>query len=283
MSAISLTVDVLRSFHDDTVEETARHTAARHTPARPTTARPATPPPAAIGAPVPLPAARDAVLSDLLTTLRRRRAIRFFGDTPTPAGVVRAVVEAGLAADRRRWPGEHACCPLVPVVVAQRVDGLAPAAYHFDEGHAIPVMALGGRESYRAFTLQREFADAGAIISVMGDLERADHVHGGAGFRTLMTRAGAMAYRMWLTAIDHEFAGSVFAGFLPAAVRVPLRCDGVQRHQLFALALGTPGDPGTSDAAVALTADHPVTGQLPVAANITKGGDTYGDGPRSDR
>ena len=53
-----------------------------------------------------------------------------------------------------------------------------------------------------------------------------------------MTRAGAAVYAMWLEAVARGLVGSVFAGFLPAAVRLPLRCDGVSRHPLFAVALG---------------------------------------------
>jgi len=144
-------------------------------------------------------------------------------------------------------------------VVAQHVDGLPPAAYVLDGERAVPVMALGDPDTYQALTLQREFADAGAVVSLLGDLEHAERAHGGAGYRTLMTRAGAAAYQMWLSALAHDLAGSVFAGFLPAAVRQPLRCDGTSRHQLFALALGNPG------AAIPDTAADPAAARVAAA------------------
>ncbi|MEV6520444.1 nitroreductase family protein [Longispora sp. NPDC051575] len=233
MSAISLTVDVLRSFRE---------------PGAPTApgARPATPPPDAIGPPVPLPAAaapRPGLLAEVLT---HRRAIRHFRAEPVDLATLLGAVADGMAADRARWPGEH---PLIPVLVAQHVAGLPPAVYRLDPGGATatPVMALAGRAAYEELTLQKEFATAGAIVSLLGDLDAADSAHGGAGYRTLMTRAGGAGYQMWLSAISHGLVGSVFAGFLPAAVRTPLRCDGVTRHQLFALAVGPPGaDPSTS-------------------------------------
>jgi nitroreductase len=199
----------------------------------------ATGPPEPIGAATALPEPAADPGTDLLTVLRNRRAIRLYAAAPTAAGDLRAVVEDGLAADRRHWPAEVGCCPLIPVVVAQNVAGLAPAAYRFDGGDAWPVMDLGA--DYETFTLQREFAAAGAIVSILGDLAHADRVHGGDGYRRLTTRAGAAAYRMWLSGIGRGLVGSVFAGFLPGAVRAPLRCDGVSRHQLFALALGAPG------------------------------------------
>jgi len=240
MSAISLTADVLRSFHDGSV------------PATPATV--ATLPPEPIGAPTRLPDAAGEPGGDLLDTLRQRRAIRFYAAEPIPVAPLRAVVEAGLAADARRWPGEADCCPLHPVVVAQHVTALAPAAYRFDGDQAAPVMELGPPETYANLTLQNEFARAGAIVTLVGDLAHAEAAHGGSGFRLLITRAGAAAYRMWLEAVARGLAGSVFAGFLPAAVRAPLRCDGVRRHQLFALALGLAEEAG-APGSVALAAD----------------------------
>ncbi|GIG60004.1 hypothetical protein Lfu02_43760 [Longispora fulva] len=232
MSAISLTVDVLRSFREED-----RPASAQNPPGTPGVHGP-TPPPDPIGPPIALPtpaAPRSGVLAEVL---RQRRAIRYFRPEPVDLATLLGAVTEGLAADRSRWPGEH---PLVPVVVAQNVTGLPPAVYRLDGDTASPVMALSGPAAYEELTLQKEFATAGAIVSLLGDLEAAGHAHGGAGFRTLMTRAGAAGYQMWLAAIAHGLVGSVFAGFLPAAIRTPLRCDGVTRHQLFALAVGHPG------------------------------------------
>src|SRR6185295_2921109 len=99
--------------------------------------------PEPIGAAVALPDASIDPGTDLLTVLRNRRAIRTYATAPTAAADLRAVIADGLAADRRHWPAETGCCPLIPVVVAQNVDVLAPAAYRFDGDDAWPVMDLG--------------------------------------------------------------------------------------------------------------------------------------------
>jgi len=191
----------------------------------------------AIPAPAGLPAA-----ADLSTTLHRRRAQRVFGSAAVAPALLLECVAAGLSADRRYWPDEAECCELLPVLVAQRVGGLAPAVYDLDPAGrtATPVMALPTPEAVEALTLQREFAAAAAIVAVLSDVDGSEARHGAHGYRRLMTRAGAAVYAMWLEAVARGLVGSVFAGFLPAAVRVPLRCDGVSRHQLFALALGSP-------------------------------------------
>jgi hypothetical protein len=177
---------------------------------------------------------------DLATTLRRRRAHRVFSATPLDQETVRATVAAGLAADRRTWPDESGCCQLEPIVVAQRIADVPLAICTVADDGLSPVVPLPSRNHLTTLTLQREFADAGVIVLVLADLDRAARLHGGHGYRLLMTRAGGLAYAMWLDGIARGLAGSVFAGFLPAAIRGPLRCDGVRRHQLFALALGLP-------------------------------------------
>jgi hypothetical protein len=198
--------------------------------------------PQPLGAPVPIPPWAGPPAADLGTTLHRRRAQRVFGVEEVAPALLLECVAIGLAADRHHWPDEPGCCDLLPVLVAQRVHGLPRAVYELDpvDRTATPVMDLPTPADIEALTLQREFASAAAIVAVLSDVDRAEARHGAHGYRRLMTRAGATVYAMWLEAVARGLVGSVFAGFLPAAVRLPLRCDGVSRHQLFAVALGSP-------------------------------------------
>jgi Nitroreductase family len=211
--------------------------------------------PMPLASPISIPLlAEGGGVADLSATLHRRRAQRIFGVDQVAPGLLLECVAAGLAADRRYWPADQGCCALRPVLVAQRVDGLPQAVYELDpDGRtATPVMELPTSADAEALTLQREFAAAAAVVAVLSDVDHAERRHGAHGYRRLMTRAGAAVYAMWLEAVAHGLVGSVFAGFLPAAVRLPLRCDGVSRHQLFAVALGSPAPgpaPGPSGAA----------------------------------
>jgi hypothetical protein len=229
------------------------------------------PGPEPLGLPVPIPPPVGLpVPADLSRTLHQRRAQRVFGSVEVAPALLLECVAAGLAADRRHWPDEANCCELLPVLVAQRVSGLAPAVYDLDPRArtATPVMALPTRADVEALTLQREFAAAAAIVAVLSDVDGSEARHGAHGYRRLMTRAGAAVYAMWLEAVARGLAGSVFAGFLPAAVRGPLRCDGVSRHQLFAVALGSPAPvPETEATPVPETEPTPVpkTGPTPLA------------------
>ncbi|GII62072.1 hypothetical protein Skr01_21570 [Sphaerisporangium krabiense] len=196
--------------------------------------------------------------SDLLSTLRRRHSTRFYSGEAVDARLLADVLARGLVDDADSWAAEHECCPLSLDVVAFRVDGLESGMYALDP-LALSFTALAPlppREALRDMTIQSEFCDSAAIITVTGDLEHAAETHGGHGYRMLMTRAGAAAYAAWLEAVACGLVGTVFAGFIPSSVRVPLHCDGSSRHQLFALALGTPAGANPEIGAGGTAAGH---------------------------
>jgi hypothetical protein len=177
--------------------------------------------------------------------LEKRRSVRFFGPDPVDAALVADVAARGVEADQASWADEAERLPLQISVVAFRLAGLEPGMYSLDTGGGgatersyVQVAPLPEGEALHGLTIQREFCDSAAIISLAADLDRAGELHGAHGYRTLMTRAGASAYTMWLDAVAIGLVGTVFAGFIPASVRLPLRSDGASRHQLFALALG---------------------------------------------
>lgn len=180
--------------------------------------------------------------ADLLTTLRVRRSIRDFAPVAVPAGLLGQIVAAGITDDHETWPGEQVRGRLQVDVVALRVDGLEPGMFAFDAGARsyTPVAPLPAREVLYDMTIQREFCEAAAIVSIAADLEAAVAAHGAHGYRLLLGRASAAAYAMWLEAVAHGLVGSVFAGFIQASVRGPLVNDGASRHPIFALALGVP-------------------------------------------
>ncbi|MEU5399952.1 nitroreductase family protein [Streptomyces sp. NPDC005963] len=208
----------------------------------PAPGRPEPLPPVPLGPPVRFAAGRRD-RAPLLNVLQQRRSIRFFDPGAIEAPLVADVTARGIEADRRTWPEESQRLPLQVNVVAFRLAGLEPGMYGLDtvSGAArsfVPVAPLPEGEDLHSMTVQREFCDSAAIISLAADLDLASDLYGAHGYRTLMTRTSAAAYTMWLDAVALGLVGTVFAGFIPASVRLPLRSDGASRHQLFALALG---------------------------------------------
>ncbi|MEW2217891.1 nitroreductase family protein [Streptomyces sp. NPDC006990] len=212
-------------------------------------------PPESLGPSTAVPARADrdpATRLDLLDTLRSRRANRLWSPEALPAPLLTDVIAEGVAADAEEWPDEQPHTPLEISVVAFRVAGLRPAVHHLDAlaRTARPVLELPPPEQRHTLTLQSEFGDAPAIVSVAVDLRTAEERDGGHGYRTLLTRVGAAVHTMWLAGVAHGLTGSAFAGFIPASVRAPLRSDGTSRQQVFALALGHPPAAQSGDGTV---------------------------------
>ncbi|MFD4532214.1 nitroreductase family protein [Kitasatospora sp. NPDC058397] len=182
----------------------------------------------------------DRSRADLLTVLKARTSVRFFDPGTVPAALLAEVVARGIEDDAGSWADEQDHCPLQTDVVAFRLAGLEPGMYSLDAGERCytRVAQLPTPEALHDLTLQWEFCESAAIVSVAADLDRASELHGPHGYRMLLTRASAAAYTMWLDAVAAGLVGTVFAGFIPASVRLPLRSDGASRHQIFALALG---------------------------------------------
>ncbi|WNM29186.1 hypothetical protein RKE30_01585 [Streptomyces sp. Li-HN-5-11] len=244
-----LAAELLTAFRDPAPSATGTATV-------PASRRPAPQPPTPLGPPVRF-ATRQRDRLPLLTVLEKRRSVRFFGLAPVDASLVADVAARGVEADLASWTDKAEQLPLQVNVVAFRLAGLEPGMYSLDTGSGshtayVQVAPLPEGEALHGLTIQREFCDSAAIISLAADLDRASELHGAHGYRTLMTRAAAAAYTMWLDAVAVGLVGTVFAGFIPASVRLPLRSDGASRHQLFALALGaapvqppmTPGPTG---------------------------------------
>ena len=88
--------------------------------------------------------------------------------------------------------------------------------------------------------VQKEFARAGAIVSVAADLDQADAWAGAHGYRHTMARAAAVIYSVHLRSAARGLTGTVFAGLSPSAVRHLLDSDGVSRHQMLAVTVAVP-------------------------------------------
>lgn len=210
-------------------------------------ARPVPAPLSPLGPPVRF-AAQQREKSSLLTVLEQRRSVRFFTPEPIDASLVADVAARGIEADAGSWPDEQQQIPLQINVVAFRLNGLEPGMYSLDtlsgtadgvaEHAYVRIAPLPEAEALHCLTIQREFCDSAAIISLAADLDLAGELYGAHGYRTLMGRAAAAAYTMWLDAVAVGLVGTVFAGFIPASVRQSLRSDGASRHQVFAFALG---------------------------------------------
>ncbi len=175
---------------------------------------------------------------------RERLSERFYADRPVAAEVIAGLVAAAGGFDEAAWPDREAGAGLQFLVAARAVTGLRPAIHLADprSGRFTAIGELPIGAAAADLVLQLEFAQAPAILMVCGPLASSLDRHGEHGHRLLLSRAGAAAYAGWLTALDHGLAGSIFAGFLAAALRPLVPVDGYHTTQLLALAVGHPLD-----------------------------------------
>ncbi|GAA3389006.1 nitroreductase family protein [Cryptosporangium minutisporangium] len=194
----------------------------------------------ALESPVRVGTSPTPVGASVLDVLSGRTSIRDFADAPIQAADVLDALTVALDADSTTAGPDAA--PFEITLLAVRMGPLAPGIYRFSRTERTTelIAPLPPEDRLRDLTLQQEFSYAPVLVSVAADLQDVATRDGAAGYRELMTRAGAVLYRTWLEGIARGLIGSVFAGFIPATVRTSLRSDGASRHQLFALALGAP-------------------------------------------
>ena len=129
---------------------------------------------------------------------------------------------------------------LEPFVLLLRARGARPGVYRVGPDGADLVREAPSPEEIEGMTVQKEFARAGAIVSMAADLDRADAWAGAHGYRHAMARAAAVIYSVHLRSAARGLTGTVFAGLSPSAVRRLLDSDGVSRHQMLAVTVAVP-------------------------------------------
>ena len=127
-----------------------------------------------------------------------------------------------------------------PFVLLLRPRGAEPGIYRVRLDGVDLVRPLPPAEEIEGMAVQKEFARAGAIVSVAANLDEADTWGGAVGYRFTMSRSAALIYSLHLRAVARGLVGTVFAGFATSAVRHLLDSDGVSRHQMFAVTIASP-------------------------------------------
>ena len=173
---------------------------------------------------------------ELVTAMARRHSARFFSEEPLPLSLVDDMLAAARYVDAALWPDLADVDPLGFYIAAGNVTGL-PTALYVADGALRHAAELPDLHALEEMVLQPEFARAPLLLLVTGSLETARDAH---GHRLMLERSGAACEAACLTAVAQGYVGSIFAGFLPTALRRLLGFDGFRRTQLLGLAIGGP-------------------------------------------
>jgi hypothetical protein len=189
---------------------------------------------------LPAPAAPRSALDDVLP---ERTAVRDYATTPLAAADLSALFAAADRMDARGWPADRAAgVDLELYCAAWRVTGVDTGLYRYlpERSALCRVANLPDGAEAEELVMQREFAEAAALLVITGNLAAALSRHGSHCHRLLLSRAGAAGHAAWLAALRLDLVGTVFAGLLPSVLRERADADGYHRAALFAFAAGHP-------------------------------------------
>lgn len=175
-------------------------------------------------------------LDELIGGMSNRESTRYYADLEIDSSWFDNAVDACHRVDCALFAPDAQESPLHVFAFIRRVSGWSPGLYQHSSKGWCPIK-LGAIEISEV-VLQPEFAQASAIVLLIGSLETNDETNSSHHHRRLLSRAGAALEASWLNAVKHGYQGSIFAGFIPAYLRDLGIIDGYRRVQLLALAVG---------------------------------------------
>ncbi|MEU0302710.1 tpaF [Streptomyces sp. NPDC006175] len=177
---------------------------------------------------------------DLHETLQARRSTLQYGKAPVRTDLILRWVREALVRDAEDWGLDDACGPLEAFVFALRSEGRPAGVYRVTAREASFVAPASAVGDPQRLGIQREFADGAGIVTICADLDTADSWTGAHGFRLCAVRASMALYDFHLRCQSDRLAGTVFGGFIGAAVRNLIQSDGVTRHPLLSATYAHP-------------------------------------------
>lgn len=172
--------------------------------------------------------------------LSHRASIRQYTEDPVSNTQLAGMLASAYEGDRHDWREESQAFPLQFLVLASRVEGVAPGAYLYDPSQKA---LRHWRSDYMPerrgeLFIQEEFSSAPLTIWVSGPLAAACESHGGFGHRQLLLRAGAAVHRCWMAALSLGMQGCPVAGIVPVTARELLGLDGYVDAPLLSFTAG---------------------------------------------
>jgi SagB-type dehydrogenase family enzyme len=202
-----------------------------------------------------LPAVTPAPEMDLGAAIARRVTGRAF-DPRRPlapavlsrllalaGGFTRPLTDAPEPGFHRAAPSAGATHPIDVFPIVLRVAGLLPGAYRYaPHDHSLELRRQGrfGR-ALAAWTLHQPYvAHAGAILVLVGDLDRIRPRYGERGYRYMLLETGHIAQNVCLVGTSSGVGVLPIGGFVDIAVNRLLGLDGVGQMALYLVAVGVP-------------------------------------------
>ncbi len=198
---------------------------------------------------VPLPRVEpaDGSLAELVAA---RRSTRAYGDAPLRLAQIAALLGTSYGVTGalgpqsfRAVPSGGALYPLELYLAAQRVEGLAPALYHFDPLRAVleRIRPLRGNELSGLTPYDELLVPSAAVIIISAVFWRSRFKYGARAYRFALLEAGHVAQNFLLAATELGLAACPVGGFYDRKVDAFLGLDGLYEATLYLLPVGESG------------------------------------------
>ncbi len=214
--------------------------------------RPPYPPPFKTypGPQIPLPPPQYQGLT-LEQALRARRSWRDFTAQPLPLAALGQLLFAaqGFTGQRRgrplrAAPSAGALFPYEVYVLAHRVEGLAPGAYHYDpRAHSLTQVRAGDLRALVAHIGldQEHLATAAAVFALSAVVDRVRAKYGERGWRYIYMEAGHISQNIYLQATSLGLGSVAVGAFYDDALNALLGLDGEHETAMYLHAVGPVG------------------------------------------
>lgn len=176
---------------------------------------------------------RRSELPGVLRPIRLRELATLLAGSYAARGRTRAEM-------RRPVPSAGALYPLELYVLAQAVDLLAPAVYHYDPfRHRVSLLGPLDRRAVRGALADPAVADgAAAIVVVTAVFWRSRFKYGQRGYRFALLEAGHLLQNAVLVAAQLDVAALPFGGFYDRRLDEVVGADGLDEASVHVLVLG---------------------------------------------
>ncbi len=186
----------------------------------------------------------------LWSTLRERRSIRRFDDSPLEEAALSQILWAAQGVTRirqrigfRTAPSAGALYPVETYAVVHRVEGVAPGVYHyFPPLHALDTVSLGDRrEEVAAAALDQAMARQAAVVLLWTAVfARSTWKYGERAYRYIYLDAGHIAENAALAATALGLGSCQIAALYDEECNALLGIDGREESILYMTVVGRP-------------------------------------------
>lgn len=182
-----------------------------------------------------------------MEALTRRYSERFFSAEPIAPDQLVALADKARSSLIRARGATRDAGDISILVCATRVTGVPVGIYAITPTSMEFVTGFDDGVAIADLVLQPEFAHAPAIFLVLGTIRDVGDID---DYRNVLTGGAHVAGVLAAAAAQTHLVGSIFAGFLPSALRILRIADQISVIQVLSYAVGYPASTDGTDTSV---------------------------------